>query len=238
MKAGEIRSLAGMEMLWIPPGTFEMGSPEDDRAKYPDEAPLHSVTISNGFWLGRYTVTFAQYDAFCDATGKQKPDDWGWGRGKRPVIDASWSDAVAYCEWLSARTREPCRLPTEAEWEYACRAGTRTRYSFGDSENALGEYAWYRGNSGPHEVGTKKPNPWGLHDMHGNVLEWCADWHDSDYYECSPTKEPHGPSSGRCRVKRGGCWLSNARLCRSAYRDSSPPDNESDNLGFRLLIAP
>jgi len=157
----------GPWMVWLPDGVFRMGQ---DDSPYGDEKPAHEVAVST-FSIGQYPVTFEEYDKFCDATERKKPSDSGWGRETRPVINISWEDAVAYCKWLSEQTGEHYRLLTEAEWEYACRATSNTRYCYGDDEQRLGEYAWYSSNAGgkTHPVGEKLPNAWQLYDMHGNV---------------------------------------------------------------------
>jgi formylglycine-generating enzyme required for sulfatase activity len=162
------------EMVVIPAAQFLMGSPPGERFK--NEGPQHRVTIGYRFAIGRYAVTFAEYDHFCEETNREKPADNGWGRGRRPVINVSWRDAQAYCEWLAKETDLPYRLPSEAEWEYACRAGTTTRYSWGgevSKENA--RFAGWAFATKTTEVGTYPANPWGLHEMHGNVLEWVED---------------------------------------------------------------
>jgi len=194
-----------------------MGSPEDEPGRWQDEGPQHEVEVK-AFSIGKYEVTFEEYDLFCEATGEKKPDDNGWGRGNRPVINVSWNDAVAYCEWLSEQTGEHYRLPTEAEWEYACRAGTQTRYSFGDDESQLGDYAWFDNNSDnqTHPVGEKLPNPWGLYDMHGNVWELTC-----------PGKD------GPC-VLRGGSWSADPRWVRGAARPRAVPHYGYGAGGFRL----
>jgi formylglycine-generating enzyme required for sulfatase activity len=157
-----------------------------------------------------------------------------------PVLNVSWDDAVAYCKWLSEVEGREYRLPTEAEWEYSCRGGTTTRYHFGDDAGVLGEYAWYLENSEfrPHPVGQKRPNAWGLYDLHGNVLEWCSDWHSADYYANSPLEDPTGPESGSIRVCRGGSWFSTARFCHSAHRGSGGPRSRGHYLGFRVAFSP
>jgi formylglycine-generating enzyme required for sulfatase activity len=206
-------------MVLIPGGEFTMGSNDGEA----DEKPPHRVSIS-AFHLDKYEVTFALYDAFCDATGRAKPADQG-----RPVINVSWDDAKAYCDWAGKR------LPTEAEWEYACRAGATGKWCFGDDEGQLGGYAWYTANSGgmTHPVGEKAANAWGLFDMHGNVWEWCADWYGS--YPGGPSRDPQGPDSGSGRVLRGGCWYDFSVVCRSVFRlwAGFDPTLRGDYIGFR-----
>jgi len=215
------------QMVLIPAGTFSMGS-----NTFSNEQPIHVVNL-DAFYIDKYEVTFDQYDRFCDATGRTKPSDSGWGRGTRPVIDVSWNDAKAYCDWAGKR------LPTEAEWEYACRAGGTGAWTFGDTEATLVNYAWYGVNSGSqtHPVGEKTANAWGLYDMHGNVWEWCADWYDSGYYAGSPATNPPGPASGTYRLLRGGSCYVAANDARSAYRGSGPGGGGSD-YGFRCAASP
>ena len=226
------------KMVALPVGEFLMGSPEDEEGRFNDEGPQHRVTIGRRFAIGRYPVTFDEYDYFCEATERKKPEDKGWGRSRQPVVVVSWRDAVAYCAWLASKTGQPYRLPSEAEWEYACRAGTTTRYAFGDaitpkdanySESNLGKTA---------EVGSYSPNAWGLYDMHGNVWEWVEDiYHDS--YKGAPTDgtawiDSEGENSSRNRVIRGGSWYISPRDLRSANRNWIVPGNRYNILGFRV----
>lgn len=222
----------GPAMAWLPGGTFRMGQ---DDSPYGGEKPAHDVEVRS-FSIGQYPVTFEDYDRFCAATGRKQPNDLEWGRGARPVINVSWEDATAYCEWLSKQTGEHYRLLTEAEWEYACRAGSVARYCFGEDERQLEDYAWYSKNAGrkTHPVGEKRANAWGLHDVYGNVWEWVQDWHANDYYRRSPRENPTGPESGSYRVIRGGSWDYDAENCRSAYRLRDDPGSRSYDLGFRL----
>ncbi len=221
----------GPAMVWLPGGTFTMG---DNKSGQSDEKPAHRVGLS-AFSIGHYPVTFEEYDKFCEATGREKPKDSDWGRGARPVIDISWKDARAYCGWLSEQTGARYRLLTEAEWEYACRAGSSTRYCCGDDEQRLVDYAWYAKNAGgkTHPVGKKLPNAWQLYDMHGNVWEWVQDWYGA--YSEGFEQDPSGPESGASRVCRGGGWHSDADHCRSAYRGNwFDPADRGNRLGFRL----
>ncbi len=225
------------EMVAVPAGTFLMGSPDTEEGRYEDEGPQHEVTIGARFGIGRYPVTFEEYDHFCAETGREKPIDRGWGRGRWPVINVSWQDAVAYVDWLNKSTGQRYRLPSEAEWEYACRAGTTTRYAFGDAISA--RQANFDGKVGKTtEVGAYPANAWGLYDMHGNVLEWVEDvWHDT--YTNAPVDgsawtDGEGIKSPRERVYRGGTWFNNPRLLRSAFRIRGHPDYRSGILGFRV----
>ncbi|GHU48587.1 hypothetical protein AGMMS50289_25360 [Betaproteobacteria bacterium] len=186
--------------------------------------------------LGKYEVTQGEWEAVMGSN----PSKFN-GRSN-PVEQVSWDDVQTFIQRLNAKegTRK-YRLPTEAEWEYAARAGTKSTYSFGDDAGQLGAYAWYHDNSGnqTHPVGQKKPNPWGLYDMHGNVLEWVNDWYDESYYSRSASNDPAGPSSGRLRVLRGGSWLGSAGFLRSAYRiNHFTPDNRYGIIGFRLARSP
>ncbi len=220
------------EMVVIPAGEFLMGSPDTEEGRGINEGPQHEVTIGYRFALGRYAVTFDEYDHFCAATKREQPKDQGWGRGRRPVIRVSWEDAVAYCAWLARETGQRYRLPSEAEWEYGCRAGTTTRYASGDT--ITGKDANFERKVGrTTEVGAYPPNPWGLHDMHGNVWEWCEDvWHGS--YEGAPVDGSAGTDrAGALRMLRGGSWYSVARFVRSASRYAIAPGRRYDYIGFR-----
>jgi len=227
--------LTGMEFIYIEPGTFMMGSPESEAERYDDEQ-LHEVRINRGFWMSKYEVTFEQYDAFSKATRHARPLDENWGRGKRPVIYVRWFNAVAYANWLSGQTGQHYRLPTEAEWEYAARAGTTTAYSFGDNVDDFVDYAWNgkSANYRTHPVGGKRPNPWGLYDMHGNVWEWTASKYAEDY-DGSEIEDSSLDISRDKRVVRGGAWYFFPRGMRSADRRTYNPKYQLSYIGFRLI---
>ncbi len=219
-----------IQWIFIPGGTYRMG--DTFNAGRTNEKPVHDVTV-NDFYLSKYEVTVAQYREFCNATGHLMPSapPWGW-LDNHPIVRISWLDAQAYCQWSG------CRLPTEAEWEYAARAGGKNEKWAGTSqEDSLGNYSWYDANSfgTTHVVGTKKPNGLGLYDMAGNVCEWCADWHDDNYYNSSPSANPQGPSSGSYRSLRGGSWTYVADYGRSAYRNSDGPEKITNYSGFRIV---
>ena len=228
----------GIEMIPIPKGTFTMGSPNGESGRVSNEGPLTAVTISNMFSLGKTEVTQSQWEALM----RNNPSNWTGPN--LPVEQVSWEDAMAFCEVLTLREREVGRLlegyvytlPTEAQWEYACRAGTTTRFSFGDSDSDLGDYGWYFRNSGhqTHPVGKKLANPWGLHDMHGNVEEWCRDW--AGNYPGGTITDPAGADSNSVRVFRGGSWGDYAGHCRSADRGWNGPDATSSSYGFRVAL--
>jgi len=236
----------GPKMVWIPKGSFRMGDIQGGGQS--DEKPVHRVSIDR-FAMGKYEVTFAEYDKFATATRRSKPSDSGWGRGNRPVINVSWHDAVAYAKWLSKQTGKKYRLPTEAEWEYAARAGTETKYWWG---NKIGKNraacdgrgaTWgYDAKQMTAPVGSFAANPFGIYDTVGNVWEWVHDVYDSSYYNSSPRSNPRGPSgggrTGRFRVLRGGAWYDTALLARSAIRNGYSPDGRGSLLGFRLLRQP
>jgi sulfatase modifying factor 1 len=247
-----------------------------------DEHPAHPVRITRAFYLGIHEVTVSQFKQFVRAAGyktEAERDEGGWGYNPRtqkiegrqreyswrnpgfpqgddhPVVNVTWNDAVAFCKWLSKKEGKTYRLPTEAEWEYACRAGTTTRYSSGDDPESLAEVAniydaWGEkafadctryalkvsdGYTFTAPVGRLTPNRFGLYDMHGNVWEWCADWYDEDYYKASPRDDPRGPAEGHIRVRRGGAWHSWALYARSAFRNYNTQDSRYANLGLRVV---
>lgn len=230
------------QMVQIPAGTFLMGSPEAEEARLDHEGPQHEVVITRPFALGRYAVTWAEFDHFCDQIGRSKMDDEGWGRARHPVVHVSHGDAEAYYSWLGEVTGVSFQLPTEAMWEYACRAGTMTPFSFGDTITT--DQVNYDGNQ-PYEhspmgefrqqtlpVGTLPANPWGLFEMHGNVWEWCADGIRA--YRPSQQRDPNGALAHDTeRVARGGSWHSAARRVRAAFRIASNPANRYARFGFR-----
>jgi len=225
-----INNSIGMEFVLMPAGEFDMGSPSSEAGRYDNEGPVHHVKIGNAFYMGKYEVTQKQWrDVMGSNPSYFKGDNL-------PVEQVSWNDVQTFIIKLSEKEgTDRYRLPTESEWEYAARANTTTKYSFGDDDLKLWGYAWYNVNSDgkTHEVGQKKPNPWGLYDMHGNVWEWVQDnWHGD--YNGAPT---NGSSweSGSIRVGRGGSWYGYARDCRSAYRFPDDPGDRDDYLGFRLL---
>jgi len=219
-------------MVIIPAGSFQMGSNNGND----DEKPIHHVVL-NCFSIGRYQVTFDEYDPFTKALGKPKPDDNGWGRGKRPVINVSWKDAVAYAQWLSTVTGKKFRLPTEAEWEYAARAGTTSDY-YWEGQGEAKDFAWFSENSEgkTQPVGKRNKNKFGLYDMSGNVWEWVQDcWHDN--YDQAPVDGSAWQEQikGDCtrRVLRGGAWYGGQDL-RSVSRFWSRPDSRYTTIGCRL----
>ena len=248
----EITNSIGMRLVLIPPGEFIMGLPEDAKRRRDFEGPQHSVRMTKPFYLAVYPVTQEEYERMMETNPSSFSHDgrnawrvWELDTSRHPVEHVSWNDAVDFCRKLSALPAERSadreyRLPTEAEWEYACRAGTTTAYSFGDDPSELDEYGWHLGNSKQrtHRVGQKRPNPWGLYDMHGNLFDWCADWFDPEYYANSPGDDPQGPASGSGRVCRGGSWMSGAELHRSGGRFQSMPDSQQRLHGFRIALTP
>jgi len=222
-----------MKIVLVSAGKFIMGSIGSEKGRSDDEGPQRRVTISKPFYMGVTEVTQDQYAAIM---GKNPSKFSGL---TNPVEQVSWNDAVEFCKALSKKTGKTVRLPTEAEWEYACRAGSKTRHSFGDGDRDLGAYAWYNENSDEktHPVGKKKPNAWGLYDMHGNVWEWCSDWY-AESYAGLKTTNPQGSGSGKYRVLRGGSWNSSPLSCRSAIRiGSSPAYRYGIFVGFRVVVS-
>jgi len=247
-----------MEMVQVQGGTFIMGN---DYSINQDESPEHKVTLSD-FMIGKYEVTFEQFDRFCVSTGWAKPDDARMGRGKKPVMNTSWESAVMFCNWLSKMegldrcytirrdslaTVVLCnfevngyRLPTEAEWEFAAKGGTQSNgYAFSGSNNP-DEVAWYYSNSGgtPHVIGEKKSNELGIHDMSGNVREWCWDLYSKDFFKKSTENNPSGPTEGVRRVYRGGAWNFKLDFLRMSAREYMGPSKSYGNVGFRVVKKP
>jgi formylglycine-generating enzyme required for sulfatase activity len=225
-----------MELVWVPAGSFQMGWPDSEKVHLEDEVPAHTVEL-DGFWMGKYEVAQEQYEA---VMGKNPSFFKG---AKNPVDQVSWNDAWEFCRKASRKTGKGLRLPTEAEWEYACRAGTRTPFSFGETisrdQANCGVYYKYRtGKKGeyrqePVPVGSFQPNAWGLYDMHGNVREWCGDRYGYKYYGKSARKNPRGPLIGAHRVVRSSSWYD--WPCRSASRGRSHPTEHIIGLGFRVV---
>jgi formylglycine-generating enzyme required for sulfatase activity len=229
----EVTNSIGMKLRLIPAGEFMMGSPGTESGRSDNEIQ-HRVSITKPFYLGVTEVTQEQYQKVMGTNPSQ------FKGPQNPVEEVSWADAVEFCRKLSAMPAEKTaghvyRLPTEAEWEYACRSGTTTAYGFGDDASRLGDYGWFEGNwdSKTPPVGEKKPNGWGLYDMHGNVFEWCQDWYG--VYPSGSATDPTGATSGSLRVYRGGSWASLARSCRSAIRSRFSPGYRNNDLGFRVL---
>ena len=235
-----------MELNWCPPGTFTMGSPTTELGRFPSEIQ-HKVTLTKGYWIGKYEVTQAQYSAVTGANPS------AFRGNSLPVEQVTWDNAVAFCDRLTSKEKAAGRLPdgykfalpTEAQWEYACRAGTTTALNSGkDLSNAdkcaeMDEVGWYSNNASyqTHPVGQKKVNSWGLYDMHGNVAEWCRDWMGD--YTAADVVDPTGPATGMLRVTRGGNWLDTAGGCRSAFHYSCEyPTTYQKNLGFRVVLLP
>ncbi len=227
-----------MKFCWCPPGNFLMGSPKGEAGRLPFESPQVKVVLTQGFWMGKCEVTQDEWErVMCT-----KPSRFH-GAKTLPVENINWPDATKFAALLTerelARGSIPpgweFRLPTEAQWEYACRAGTTTAYSFGPTTEGLGDHMWYGYNSEirTHEVGRRKPNHWGLHDMHGNVWEWCRDWFQN---KLPGGTDPEVKEVGTGRVIRGGGWEATAHLCRTAFRSGVVPDEATHRLGFRVAI--
>lgn len=278
----EITNSIGMKLVLIPAGESMMGSSDSEKDRSSNESPQHRIRITRPFYLGQHEVTVGQFRAFVDDSGyktdAEKDGKGGFGfdpktntfsqkqeytwrnpgfqqTNDHPVVNVSWNDAAAFCDWLSRKESQRYRLPTEAQWEYGCRAGTTTRYSCGDDAETLvqvgnvadaavkAKYPQFPTISASDgylytaPVGRFRPNAFGLYDVHGNVWEWCSDWYDGGYYGHSPVDDPTGPSAGSLRVFRGGGWSSNAGYCRSAYRNRGSADGRFDILGFRVARA-
>jgi formylglycine-generating enzyme required for sulfatase activity len=277
---GVVKNSIGMSLVRIAAGEFVMGSPESEEG-HSEVEPQHRVRITRPFYLGKYEVTIGQFRKFVEATGyvttleRTKKEGFGFdpqvpgieiqtgftwkhnGFGEtddHPVVNVDWDDASAFCKWLSKAEDGMYRLPTEAEWEYACRAGTTTRYSTGEEEETLKSAAnladasflakypaatwsveWNDGHPFTAPVGSFAANRWGLHDMHGNVWEWCQDWYAADYYRNSPVDDPQGPKTGEIHVLRGGAFTNRLRFVRSADRDAKRPGYRYNFTGFRVV---
>lgn len=226
------------EMVLVPAGSFEMGAPLDEEGRRDGEGPVHTVAIPRPFAVGVYEVTFDEWDACAMEGGcRGRPNDRGWGRATRPVINVSWTDAKVYVGWLSQKTGQTYRLLSEAEWEYVARAGTREPFHFGDGLSpALANYAVH----GSHRrktvaVGSYPANAFGLHDVHGNVWEWVEDcWHAS--YSAAPADGSAWTAGGDCgaRVLRGGSWSNEPGVLRSAFRFHYSSEQRSGDFGFRV----
>ncbi len=283
LSPGTITNSLGMKFTLIKAGEFLMGSPDTDKDARDDEKPQHRVRITRPFYLGVHEVTRGQFRQFVKATGYQTQAEKygiggnGWYEANNrfeqkppytwraagfeqtdlhPVVNVSWNDAVAFAEWLGKKEGKTYRLPTEAEWEYACRAGTTTRYFCGDDPEGLAEVGNVADGTAKTKypgwtaivakdgfiytapVGQYRPNAWGLHDMHGNVWEWCSDCYGSDFYDYKGSRvdDPAGPLEAADRVFRGGCWYLFPPRCRSAARRGLTPDWRNFNLGFRLAL--
>ena len=231
-RSGETRTIdlpggAKMEMIWCAPGKFLMGSPESEEGRFSDET-LHEVTLTKGFWLGKYEVTQAQWQSVMGLNPSR------FKSPGRPVENVAWDDCQIFVNKVNATVGGAARFPTEAEWEYACRAGSSAPFS---GSGNITEMAWYDENSDSqsHETGENKPNAWGFYDMHGNVLEWCSDWF-SEHHNMKPVN-PKGPPSGSFKILRGGCWFFYASDCRSAYRLKRDPCIRNSIYGFRLACS-
>ena len=236
-KAGEARVVelgrgVTLDLVWIPPGVFQMGSPFGEEGRFIVEGRRHQVTLTHGFWMGKYPVTQQQWQ---HVMGNNPSHSKG---PRRPVEQVNWNDCQLFIETLNrilVGTGLTATLPAEAQWEYACRAGAETRFWSGDRVADLARVAWFADNSDnqPHEVGRKPANPWGLCDMHGNIWQWCQDW--LERYPPVAATDPRGPDAGEERVLRGGSWSSEADICRAAYRFSYPPGYRIMTAGLRIV---
>lgn len=224
----------GMQFVLIRPGTFSMGSNNTKAGALYDESPAHRVTINKAFYLGKYEVTQRQWETVMGVNNSFRK------RSNHPVEQVSWEEADLFIRRLNElEGTEKYRLPTEAEWEYAARAGTKTEFVTGDSPENLIHYAWVKENSHDRHqpVGSKLPNPWGLHDMQGNVEEWVQDWYDPEYYTKNEINDPKGPASGVYKSIRGGAWSGGWESFRSSRRSYDAPDKAFNVVGFRVAIS-
>ncbi len=227
----DLGNKAIMKLALIPAGKFLMGSAGDEAGRDEDEGPQREVIISKPFYLAVHEVTQGQYEAVMGSNPSKFVD------AAKPVESVSWDDAVEFCKRLARRTHQAVTLPTEAQREYACRAGLKTRFGFGEDERQLSTFARYGqgAEAGTAAVGSKKPSAWGLFDLHGNVWEWCGDWYASSYVNAA-TQDPPGPLSGQWRVLRGGSWVNTWEACRCAARNKSAPDVRYNGIGFRVVV--
>ena len=245
----DIGNNVSIKLVLIPAGKFLMGSPGTEKGRQPGEGrppgtwvngnSQIEVTISKPFYMGITHVTVDQYAQFVKDTGQTHREPQFKQTGNHPVVMVDRNDASAFCTWLSKKTGKTVVLPTEAQWEYACRAGTQTVYYFGDDPSKLGDYAWYDHNSGgmTHPVGLKKPNVWGLYDMHGNVRQWCADFGTYRGYEnANAATDPTGPKNGDFYAMRGGFFNSDSSGCRSACRGRGSIQGGIVEDGFRVVV--
>jgi formylglycine-generating enzyme required for sulfatase activity len=245
-----ITNSIGMQFVRIPAGTFLMGSPEGEKDRLGDEHQ-HEVEITQDFYLGKYEVTQEQYEKLMGTNpsnfspvGEARAQVDGLDTRQFPVERVSWHDAVRFCEKLNKLRGERAagrtyRLPSEAEWEYSCRGGARSYQAFNVGDSLSSDQANFNHFlERTTTTGSYKPNGFGLYDMHGNVREWCADWHDPNYYKSSPRKDPPGPTTGTLRILRGGAWVNGAGGCRSAVRYGNDPGNRYSNYGFRVVCVP
>jgi len=218
-----------LEFVRVEPGSFIMGS--DLEIGDADETPAHRVTLTRPFYIGKYEVTQEQW---LRIMGKNPSAFKG---AQQPVESVSWNDCQEFLARVTRKTGRKISLPTEAQWEYACRAGAGTRWNFGDRADAMGEYAWIRQNSGgtTHPVGQKKPNAFGIYDLYGNVAEWCTDWYANPYPKGEVTN-PTGPPSGMSKIVRGGAWGDDPSNARSAYRNADGSDGANNGIGFRCVL--
>lgn len=215
----------GIEFILVKPGTFLMGNNEG----ISHDSPVHKVTITKPFFMGKFSVTQKQYQKVIETNPSINKAE------ENPVENVSWDDCMDFVKKLNKFSEEDFRLPTEAEWEYCCKAGTTSLYFFGDNKGDLCDYGWYKDNSGrkSQKVGTKKQNPWGFYDMLGNVWEWCQDWHSP--YTSKAVTDPKGASSGNNKISRGGACNGSEIVCSCSTRNGTPPDNKSYAYGFRLV---